>query len=96
MHTIRAITLHQPWASAIALGMKSYETRSWDCDTPGPVAIHAGKSVKPEYFELFSRDPFRSLFAAAPQKQWTHGAIQLRVYIEGGWTLTYCDSCISG
>ena len=43
-----AITLHQPWASLIALGLKTVETRSW----PAPIrlvgqtiAIHAGKRV---------------------------------------------------
>ena len=43
-----AITLHQPWASLIALGVKTVETRSW----PAParlmgqtIAIHAGKRV---------------------------------------------------
>ena len=43
-----AITLHQPWASLIALGIKMVETRSW----PAPVrlvgqtvAVHAGKRV---------------------------------------------------
>ena len=41
-----AITLHQPWATLIALGIKTVETRSW----PAPerllgqvIAIHAGK-----------------------------------------------------
>ena len=43
-----AITLHQPWATLIALGLKNVETRSW----PAPVrllgqtfAIHAGKRL---------------------------------------------------
>ena len=43
-----AITLHQPWASLIALGIKTVETRSW----PAParlvgqrIAIHAGRRV---------------------------------------------------
>ena len=43
-----AITLHQPWASLIALGIKTMETRSW----PAParllgqtIAIHAAKRV---------------------------------------------------
>ena len=46
-----AITLHQPWASLIALGIKTVETRSW----PAParligqtIAIHAGKRVVPQ------------------------------------------------
>ena len=43
-----AITLHQPWASLTALGIKAVETRSW----PAPerligqtIAIHAGKKI---------------------------------------------------
>ena len=43
-----AITLHQPWASLIALRIKTVETRSW----PAPaqlvgqsIAVHAGKRV---------------------------------------------------
>ena len=43
-----AITLHQPWASLITLGIKTVETRSW----PAPerlvgqtIAVHAGKRV---------------------------------------------------
>lgn len=31
----------QPWASAIAWGLKTWETRSWRI-APGPLAIHAG------------------------------------------------------
>lgn len=45
---VYAITLHQPWASLIALGFKTVETRSW----PAPArlvgrrtAIHAGKRL---------------------------------------------------
>ena len=43
-----AITLHQPWASLITLGLKTVETRSW----PAPerllgqvIAVHAGKRM---------------------------------------------------
>ena len=43
---MKAITLHQPWASLIACGLKTIETRDW----PPPreivgdrIAIHAGK-----------------------------------------------------
>ena len=40
-----AITIHQPWASAIALGKKRYETRSWAVRHRGRIAIHAGKNT---------------------------------------------------
>ena len=45
---MKAITLHQPWASLIAHGVKTIETRSWmpSWSAVGrPLAIHAGKRV---------------------------------------------------
>ncbi len=44
----RALTLHQPWASLIAVGAKSIETRSWRTKYRGPLVIHAGKTPPPE------------------------------------------------
>lgn len=38
-----AISLHQPWASLVAHGLKQYETRSWPIHYRGPLAIHATK-----------------------------------------------------
>jgi hypothetical protein len=38
---MRAISLWQPWASAIALRLKSNETRGWATTYRGPLAIHA-------------------------------------------------------
>lgn len=38
---VRAITLWQPWASLIALGLKQYETRSWLTSYRGKLLIHA-------------------------------------------------------
>jgi hypothetical protein len=40
---MKAISLWQPWASAIALGAKTIETRSWATSYRGPLAIHAAK-----------------------------------------------------
>lgn len=42
---MKAITIWQPYAQAIALGLKKYETRSWATKHRGKIAIHA--SVKP-------------------------------------------------
>lgn len=38
---IRLLTLWQPWASLVAVGVKKMETRSWGTDYRGLVAIHA-------------------------------------------------------
>jgi hypothetical protein len=40
---VRAISLWQPWATLIAIGAKSIETRSWETLHRGPIAIHAAK-----------------------------------------------------
>lgn len=40
---MKAISLWQPWASAMALGLKAIETRHWSTPHRGPMAIHAAK-----------------------------------------------------
>jgi hypothetical protein len=40
---MRALSLWQPWASAMAIGLKSIETRHWRTNVRGLVAIHAAK-----------------------------------------------------
>ncbi len=44
---MRALSLHQPWASLIAEGVKTIETRSWATKYRGPLAIHAAKRRPP-------------------------------------------------
>lgn len=44
-----AISLWQPWASAIAAGLKTIETRSWRAECVGSrIAIHAAKRATPD------------------------------------------------
>ena len=48
--TMNAITLHQPWASLVASGHKTIETRSWrprEGAIGQPLAIHAGLAAPP-------------------------------------------------
>lgn len=40
---MRAISLWQPWATAVAIGVKKIETRHWCPTYRGPLAIHAAK-----------------------------------------------------
>lgn len=73
---MRGITVRQPWASLIAGGVKTIETRSRRTSYRGPVAIHAAQAMKPfhggcwhltEYahghWHLWSTRPERSLIA---------------------------------
>ena len=39
---MKALTLTQPWASLVILGIKRIETRSWATYQRGPLIIHAG------------------------------------------------------
>lgn len=40
---MKAITLWEPFATAIPLGLKRIETRHWSTNYRGPLAIHAAK-----------------------------------------------------
>ena len=46
---MKAISLWQPWASAIAIGEKTIETRSWWTPHRGALAIHAAKTDTPPH-----------------------------------------------
>ena len=53
---MKALTLYQPYAAAIALGLKKYETRSWATSYRGPLAIHTSvKKLTPELNKLTKR-----------------------------------------
>lgn len=64
---MRALTLHQPIASALALGLKKFETRSWSTAYRGPICIHAALDSGPErraaWAAMHADD--RAVFAAA-------------------------------
>lgn len=42
---MKVITLWEPWASLIAVGAKKIETRSWNTNYRGRIAIHAAKKI---------------------------------------------------
>lgn len=53
---MKAITLHQPWATAIALGQKKYETRSWrppESVIGERIAIHAANRPSEREFQAW-------------------------------------------
>lgn len=47
--TIKALTIHEPWATAIKIEAKAFETRSWATNYRGRLAIHAGKRWTPQH-----------------------------------------------
>lgn len=67
---MKAITLTQPWATLVALGAKSFETRSWSTPYRGPIAIHAAKGLGPVggaagLVSFWWREPFHTVLAEA-------------------------------
>lgn len=73
---MKALSLWQPWASLIAIGAKSIETRSWETLYRGPLAIHAAKKdgiLLGDGF-LNARQAFRDL-GLQDSPQLPHGAI---------------------
>ncbi len=57
---MKAITIHQPWATLIEIGVKRFETRGWITKYRGQIAIHAAKKVDREACE---REPIKSILA---------------------------------
>jgi hypothetical protein len=51
---MKALTLTQPWATAILLRNKKIETRSWKTNYRGRIAIHAAKGF-PKYARNFTK-----------------------------------------
>ena len=61
---MKAINIHQPWASVIAFGEKRFETRSWKTDYRGPLLIHASRTFIPIERNLCDTTPFKSVLAS--------------------------------
>lgn len=99
---MKALTLWQPWASLVALGVKTIETRSWSTRYRGPLAIHAAtRRVHTGKFLLLARTaynagkitkdqeyPFRSLGVPFGAVVATADLIDVVPIIDGsiGWT----------
>lgn len=51
---MKVLSMTQPWAQALFLGLKHYETRSWSTNYRGPLLIHAAKKF-PKYAREFAQ-----------------------------------------
>lgn len=79
---MKALTLTQPWATLVAVGAKTIETRSWRTDYRGPLAIHAAKGLGPVggirgLGKICRHDPFSSVLRE-------HGVMNERGFIRAG------------
>lgn len=62
---IKTISLWEPWATLMALGLKRYETRHWRAKYRGLLAIHAAKRWRDDQVMMLRREPYASLLGAA-------------------------------
>lgn len=61
---VRTLSLWQPFASLIAVGAKTIETRHWSTTYRGPLVIHAAKTTK--CMNLCDVEPFGSCLFTGP------------------------------
>ena len=55
---MKAITIHQPWATLLVTGEKLYETRSWHTAHRGQLLVHAAKKFTEDMRLMIGMDPF--------------------------------------
>lgn len=57
---MKCLSLHQPWATLIAIGAKRIETRGWSTSYRGPLAIHAAKFYSMQTAAFANSEPCAS------------------------------------
>ncbi len=93
-----AITLHQPWASWIAWGLKTIETRTHNRFAPlegKRIAIHAGKAWDDEaHWQASWYTPVSDLFPKGyeSREDFPAGAVVCLATVEHVWSLGDADS----
>ena len=60
---MKAISIHQPWASLLVTGRKRFETRAWHTNYRGPLAIHASRLLTSIGTHLTTQKPYQQLLA---------------------------------
>ena len=59
---MKTITVWQPWAGALAAGIKENETRSWATKYRGPLAIHSAmKAIQHTWSDWYMNDEAREV-----------------------------------
>jgi hypothetical protein len=62
---VKAISVEQPFATLIVLGVKQHMARSWVTQHRGPLLIHAARPFGDAARQLCCREPFRSVLKQA-------------------------------
>ncbi len=90
---VRVFTLHQPFATAMALNLKRNETRCWSTNYRGWIAIHSAKSGIPDYGRaLLAKPEFRRIFDGVTMH---HGHVLAVVRLRACHTTTSVEKGLS-
>lgn len=79
---MKALTLTQPWATLVVLGIKRWETRGWFRRDVGRFAIHAGKGWSAED-RAFADDLHERGVLPVPRRELPLGAVIGEVNLGG-------------
>jgi activating signal cointegrator 1 len=86
---MKAITIRQPWATLIALGVKTIETRGRKVNYRGPLAIHAAKKIPATWWvSTWGEDDFVSR-SGAPWHTSLESFCHSGTSSDGTWS--FCD-----
>lgn len=86
---MRTLTLHQPYAYLYVAGIKWDETRSWRTHRPGPLLIHAAKSVPSDIADAWRTDPQLAKILTRHGVSWSD-MLRDRGRVIGGVYLNQC------
>lgn len=90
---MKALSLTQPFASLIAIGAKTVETRGWFTSYRGPLAIHASKRFPMANARLCLVEPFTSSLSSLrlPAPVVVDGKTYVGTCVPLGFIVGVCD-----
>lgn len=86
---MKTLTVWQPWASLIVMGVKTFETRGWETKYRGKIAIHAAKK-DPCKMPLLGMEKFEKIADKAFEEHNTGWCVLPRGAIIGTADLVNC------
>lgn len=88
--SMTALTLWQPWATLVAIGAKSIETRSWGTNHRGHLAIHAAKKPVIDALSGVAMETKNLMSTLLGQAGWHFGVLPLGSVV----ATCYLEDCV--
>ena len=84
---MKALSIKQPWATMIATGEKTIETRTWSTKYRGRLLICSGKTPVAQILRVTTPDMLLGMGLC------TVNLVNVRPYLESDCTASCCDYC---